>query len=143
MEIQQELTERKVINVTHVIMILDKQDDTWQEVLVQLLKRAGRANNLEGAKGTKAAEEDTDGKFPQDQFYNHGVDSIDSNFRHMKKNISSDKADPGLGIDLAYFVENKVYKEYVRKHSNEPEQTQEATCYNHHAQVNSEQDSKL
>lgn len=56
------------------------------------------------------------------RFYNHGVDSIDSNFRHMKKNISSDKADPGLGIDLAYFVENKVYKEYVRKHSNEPEQ---------------------
>lgn len=48
--------------------------------------------------------------------------SLDGNFRHKHKDVSSDAADPGLGTGWAYFVDDRAYKEYIRQHANDAEQ---------------------
>ena len=47
--------------------------------------------------------------------------SLDANFRMKCKNVSSDKADPGLSKGWSYFVEETGYKAHIQRHANETE----------------------
>ena len=74
---------------------------------------------------------------------------MDANFRLKRKNVSSQKADPGLSKGWAYFVEETEYKEHIAKHKNQTEpvrlivsclfhttqlgRTQKSTCSQHGA----------
>lgn len=46
---------------------------------------------------------------------------MDANFRLKRKNVSSDRADPGLNSGWAYFVEEKKYKLYLGLYQGETE----------------------
>jgi hypothetical protein len=46
---------------------------------------------------------------------------IDANFRLKRKKVSNDAADPDLNHGCAYFVEEREYKEYLKKFVKETE----------------------
>ncbi|KAJ3476825.1 hypothetical protein NLI96_g10890 [Meripilus lineatus] len=127
----------------------------WRHL--KLLKRAGRANDPGGIEATEPGglavlcpacpnpdwnmveAELTEG-LPLDLDFNLPIYSIDANFRLKRKYISSILADPGLGTGWAYFVDDRSYKAYVKQHENDADQ--DATCSNHHAQIDAEKGSK-
>ncbi|KAJ3477374.1 hypothetical protein NLI96_g10506 [Meripilus lineatus] len=129
----------------------------WQWRHLKLLKRAGRANDPGGVAATEPGglavlcpacpnpewnipeEELVDG-LPEDQDFNSPIYSIDANFHLKRKQVSSHVSDPGLGTGWAYFVEEKPYKNYIKQHEKDPEQ--DATCSNHHAQIDAEKGSR-
>lgn len=45
--------------------------------------------------------------------------SLDANFWMRRKNVSSDKADPGLSKGWSYFVEESGYKAHIQRHAND------------------------
>ena len=47
--------------------------------------------------------------------------ALDANFRLKRKNVSSDKADPGLSKGWAYIVEETKYKAHLELHKAEVE----------------------
>ena len=47
--------------------------------------------------------------------------ALDANFRLRRKNVSSEKVDPGICRGYAYTVENTAYLEHLAKHQNEKE----------------------
>ncbi|KAG2095153.1 hypothetical protein BD769DRAFT_1655416 [Suillus cothurnatus] len=57
--------------------------------------------------------------------------AIDANFRLARKNISSDKVDPGLSNGWSYFVEEKGYKTFLNKVGQQPQE--KSTCASHDA----------
>ncbi|KAF8877970.1 hypothetical protein BD779DRAFT_1677037 [Infundibulicybe gibba] len=65
---------------------------------------------------------------------------VDANFRLKRKNVSSDKVDPGLGDGWAYFVGEGEFKEFLRDHGNTGVQAP-STCSNH-AAVNADRSGK-
>ncbi|KAG6825050.1 hypothetical protein H0H92_004999, partial [Tricholoma furcatifolium] len=56
---------------------------------------------------------------------------IDANFRLKRKHVSSDDRDPDISQGFAYFVEEKKYKEYLKK--NEHFVELKSTCSRHNA----------
>ncbi|KAF8871241.1 hypothetical protein BD779DRAFT_1613963 [Infundibulicybe gibba] len=71
---------------------------------------------------------------------------VDANFRLKRKNVSSDKVDPGLGDGWAYFVGEGEFKEFLRDHGNTGVQAslmpcKPSTCSNH-AAVNADRSGK-
>ncbi|KAG6816699.1 hypothetical protein H0H87_003674 [Tephrocybe sp. NHM501043] len=59
------------------------------------------------------------------------ISSIDANFWLKRKNVSSEKADPDLRGDFAYFVEDHAYKAYCEEHKNDVEP--KSACSRHDA----------
>lgn len=51
--------------------------------------------------------------------------AIDANFRLARKNVSSDKADPGLNKGWAYFVEEKAFKIFLHDTGKQPQEVQD------------------
>ena len=47
--------------------------------------------------------------------------SLDANFQMKCKNVSSDKADPGLSKEWAYFIEETAYKAHIQEYANKTE----------------------
>jgi len=47
--------------------------------------------------------------------------SLDANFRLRRKNVSSEKVDPGICHGYAYNVENVAYTEHLVMHQGEKE----------------------
>ncbi|KAG6825587.1 hypothetical protein H0H92_003169, partial [Tricholoma furcatifolium] len=115
---------------------------------LRMMKRSGRGHDPSGAvAGTKEGDcavlcpacpqpginlppnwEDA----PRDKRYLYALFlGIDANFRLKRKHVSSDDRDPDIGRGFAYFVEEKTYKEYLKKneHFVEPK----STCSRHNA----------
>ncbi|KAG2104983.1 hypothetical protein BD769DRAFT_1612896 [Suillus cothurnatus] len=57
--------------------------------------------------------------------------AIDANFRLARKNVSSDKADPGLNKGWAYFVEEDTFKKFLRDTGKQPQE--KSSCASHNA----------
>ncbi|KAF8867794.1 hypothetical protein BD779DRAFT_1685311 [Infundibulicybe gibba] len=69
---------------------------------------------------------------PKNEKYIHSLFlAIDANFRLRRKDVSSNKADPSLSQGYSYFVEEREYKEYLRKCDKQPEP--KSTCSRHDA----------
>jgi hypothetical protein len=47
--------------------------------------------------------------------------ALDANFRLKRKNMSTQKADPGLSKGWAYFVDEMGYKNHIESYQNERE----------------------
>lgn len=64
--------------------------------------------------------------------YIHGLNlALDCNFRLKRKNVSNDKADPGLNKGCAYIVEETGFRDFLEDHVNEVEP--KSTCSRHDA----------
>ncbi|KAG2029310.1 hypothetical protein BDR03DRAFT_881153 [Suillus americanus] len=57
--------------------------------------------------------------------------AIDANFRLARKNVSSDKADPGLNKGWAYFVEEGAFKKFLHDTGKQPQE--KSSCASHNA----------
>ena len=57
--------------------------------------------------------------------------AIDANFRLKRKDVSNDKADPGLSQGFSYFVDSEEFNNFLKKHQNEVEP--KSTCSRHDA----------
>ncbi|KAG1724212.1 uncharacterized protein EDB91DRAFT_1239993 [Suillus paluster] len=55
--------------------------------------------------------------------------AIDANFRLVHKNVSSNKADPGLNKGWAYFVEEKAFKKFLHDTGKQPQE--KSSCASH------------
>lgn len=51
--------------------------------------------------------------------------AIDVNFHLACKNVSSDKADPGLNKGWAYFIEEKAFKRFLHDTGKQPQEVQD------------------
>ncbi|KAF8871631.1 hypothetical protein BD779DRAFT_1453711, partial [Infundibulicybe gibba] len=123
---------------------------------LKLLKRAGKGHDPGGSASTKPGEcavlcpacpqpninlpsgwKDSN---PDKRYLYRLFLGVDANFRLKRKHVSNDKVDPGLGAGWAYFVEEKTYKDYLRKYSDLIPQAP-STCSNHNA-VNAERSTR-
>ncbi|KAG1884716.1 hypothetical protein F4604DRAFT_1878684 [Suillus subluteus] len=57
--------------------------------------------------------------------------AIDANFRLARKNVSSNKVDPGLNKGWAYFVEEKAFKKFLHDTGKQPQE--KSSCASHNA----------
>ncbi|KAF8889255.1 hypothetical protein BD779DRAFT_1671827 [Infundibulicybe gibba] len=123
---------------------------------IKMLKRSGKGHDPGGAMATKPGEctvmcpacPQPGMNLPPD--WEHAEVSkrhlyrlflgIDANFRLKRKNVSSDKVDPGLGNGWAYFVGEGEFKQFLRDHGNKAAQAP-STCSNH-AAVNADRSGK-
>ena len=102
---------------------------------IKLMKRAGRGN-IEGGIATTSPTElalacpacphphinlptNWDEADPSVRFLYVLFLALDANFRLKNRIRSSDDKDPGLHTGLAYFVENKPYREHVLKYASQ------------------------
>ncbi|KDR84201.1 hypothetical protein GALMADRAFT_56241, partial [Galerina marginata CBS 339.88] len=111
---------------------------------LKMLKRSGRGHDPLGSARTQEGEcavlcpacpqpgknmkpgwEDD----PEDQQYLSALFlALDANFRLKRKNVSNDKADPGLSKGWAYVVEETKYKAHLKRYIDE-----KSTCSRHDA----------
>ncbi|KAJ7160358.1 hypothetical protein C8R46DRAFT_1164810 [Mycena filopes] len=113
-----------------VFLLMTKQ---WR--IIRMLKRAGVGNDPLGIKNTKEGQcallcpacphpdknlpagwQDV----PPDKQFLYGLFlAIDANFQLKRKDVSSEKKDPGLGKGWVFYCEIDAYMEHVRKHWND------------------------
>ncbi|KAJ6556339.1 hypothetical protein B0H19DRAFT_947312 [Mycena capillaripes] len=121
----------------------------WQHLM--LLKRAGRAHEpdltKERIKGTKAGEcallcpacpqpgknlPPNWNKVPFEKAFIYGLFlALDANFRLKRKDVSSEKKDPGLVRGWAFFGEVTAYMEHLEKYWDQKQER--STCVAHDA----------
>lgn len=105
----------------------------WRHL--KLLKRGGRGNDPEGARGTKDGElavlcpscphpginlpEGWEDAPAATQYLHTVVLCMDANFRLKNQLVSSFSTDPGLGIGMAYMVPREHYEKYVLSRASE------------------------
>ncbi|KAJ2930469.1 hypothetical protein H1R20_g6622, partial [Candolleomyces eurysporus] len=71
-------------------------------------------------------------KEPEETRYIHALNlALDANFCLKRKDVSNDKADPGLSHGYAYFVEERKFKTFLEAHMDEVEP--KSTCSRHDA----------
>ncbi|KAF6751956.1 hypothetical protein DFP72DRAFT_1070661 [Ephemerocybe angulata] len=69
---------------------------------------------------------------PEDTRYIHALNlALDACFRLKRKDVSSEKADPGLSDGYSYFVKNPKFVEFLETHKDEVEP--KSTCSRHDA----------
>ncbi|KAF5340022.1 hypothetical protein D9611_012449 [Ephemerocybe angulata] len=69
---------------------------------------------------------------PEETRYIHAINlALDACFRLKRKDVSSEKADPGLSRGFSYFVENSKFTAHLEKHEDEVEP--KSTCSRHDA----------
>ncbi|KAJ7258013.1 hypothetical protein C8J57DRAFT_1646556 [Mycena rebaudengoi] len=66
--------------------------------------------------------------------------AMDANFRLKRKDVSSEKKDPGLGEGWAFFCELKEYMEHVNAHWNQPQER--SHCVAHDAVDKPDKDAR-
>ncbi|RXW11828.1 hypothetical protein EST38_g14025, partial [Candolleomyces aberdarensis] len=71
-------------------------------------------------------------KEPEETSYIHALNiSVDANFRLKRKDISNDRADPGLSQGFSYFVDSEGFQQFLHQHMEEVEP--KSTCSRHDA----------
>ncbi|KAF7300467.1 hypothetical protein HMN09_00930700 [Mycena chlorophos] len=122
---------------------LEKSRDRYDEFLrmtkewrnLQMLKRAGRGHDPNGITATQPGEcallcpacpqpgknlpDDWQRCAEERRFLYALFLAIDANFRLRRKDVSSEKKDPGLADGLSFFCETDVYMTHVKKHWND------------------------
>ncbi|TFY50630.1 hypothetical protein EVJ58_g10963, partial [Rhodofomes roseus] len=89
---------------------------------LKLLKRFGRGNDHVGRRRQRRAHARyfvPHARNPVKTYPKTGLQLLrneDANFRLKRKKVSSDSADPGFNNGIAYFVEERAYKEHLEKH---------------------------
>ncbi|KAF6753731.1 hypothetical protein DFP72DRAFT_813809 [Ephemerocybe angulata] len=69
---------------------------------------------------------------PEETRYIHAINlALDACFRLKRKDVSSEKADPGLSRGFSYFVDNPKFTAYLEQHEDEVEP--KSTCSRHDA----------
>ncbi|KAG1877410.1 hypothetical protein F4604DRAFT_1880388 [Suillus subluteus] len=117
----------------------------WRNL--KLLKRFGRGHDPAGIKATKQGAcavvcpacphpgknlpEDWNVALPDKRWLYAQFLAIDANFRLARKNVSSDRIDPGLSRGWAYFVEEMGFKEFLTDVGKVPQE--KSTCASHNA----------
>ncbi|KAH7920330.1 hypothetical protein BV22DRAFT_1133151 [Leucogyrophana mollusca] len=117
----------------------------WRHL--KMLKRSARGHDPDGVQATKAGEctvvcpacpqpgrnvpvswEDVP---PDKRWLNTKFIASDANFRLCRDNVSSEDADPSLGLGWACFVEEQAYKTYLAEYAHLPQE--KSTCSSHSA----------
>nr|GAT42391.1 predicted protein [Mycena chlorophos] len=139
---------RRQSDNTGLLGVRDRYDEflrmtkKWRHL--QMLKRAGRGHDPSGATGTAPGECALlcpacphPGKnlpinweqYPEEKAFLFALFlAIDANFRLRRKDVSSEKKDPGLGHGWAFFCEVIGYMEHVKKHWNDRQPVRRSIC---------------
>ncbi|KAJ7440330.1 hypothetical protein B0H11DRAFT_2253095 [Mycena galericulata] len=114
---------------------------------LHMLKRAGQGHDPTGIAGTAPGEcallcpacpqpgknlpPDWKDKAEEKQFLYALFLAMDANFRLKRKDVSTEKKDPGLGDGWSFYCEVERYMEHVAKHWDKPQER--STCVSHDA----------
>ncbi|KAH7905404.1 hypothetical protein BJ138DRAFT_1230024 [Hygrophoropsis aurantiaca] len=117
----------------------------WRHL--KMLKRSGRGHDPNGVEATVAGEcavlcpacphpgknlPEGWADAPEDTRWTYALFlAIDANFRLKRKKVSNDTVDPSLSVGWGCFVEESIYKDYLRDRIDLPQET--STCSGHRA----------
>ncbi|KAJ7849376.1 hypothetical protein B0H14DRAFT_3668571 [Mycena olivaceomarginata] len=112
---------------------------------VRMLKRAGQGHDPDGIANTKPGEcallcpacpqsgknmrPDWENAPEDQQFLDAMFLAIDANFRLIRKDVSTEERDPGLGKGYAFYGDVDAYMSHVKRHWNQKQERSHCVAY--------------